>query len=154
MKLDKKGFKMLYRKIFVLLFLMFATTVTIADESQRHQKVDGLSVYLGVIPAQLTQKHYKMHGGIIKDEHNYHIVIAIFDEKEQKRITTAKVKATVSILGMSGKSKILEPMHGELLSYGNYFKMSDATLYRIKVDITRKTKVETVANFTFNRPKD
>ncbi len=55
---------------------------------------------------------------------------------------------------MSGKSKELEPMHGELLSYGNYFKMNDATLYRIKVNIARKGKAEAVANFTFNRPKD
>ncbi len=145
---------MLYKRVFILMFLMFATTVAMADESQRHQKVDGLSVYLGVIPAQLTQKHYKMHGGVTKDEHNYHIVIAIFDEKTQKRITDAEVKATVSILGMSGKSKELEPMHGELLSYGNYFKIDDATLYRIRVDIARKGKAEVVANFIFNRPKD
>jgi uncharacterized small protein (DUF1192 family) len=123
-----------------------------ANESKRHQKIDGLSIYLGVIPAQLTQKHYKMHGGITKNEHSYHIVVAIFDEKTQKRITGAKVKATISALGMSGKSKELETMHGELLSYGNYFSMNDAILYRIKVEIDRKNKTKAVANFIFNRP--
>ncbi len=143
---------MLHRKIFVLLFLIFATTVAMANESQRSQKIDGLHVYIGIIPAQLTQKHYKMHGGVTKNEHSYHVVIAIFDEKTQKRITDAKIRATVSVLGMSGESKELEAMHGELLSYGNYFSMDNATLYRIKVEINRKNKAKTVANFTFNRP--
>lgn len=147
---------MFYKKLLVLLFLVFATNVAIADGSQRHQKVDGMSVYLGVIPAQLTQEHYKMHGGVIKDDHTYHLNIAVFNDKTKKRISDAKIEATVSALGMSGKSKILEPMHGgELLSYGNYFTMYDTTQYRIKVTIDRGNKGgKSMVEFMFKRPLD
>ena len=147
---------MFYKKLLVSLFLMFMAVAAIADDSQRHQKVDGMSIYLGVIPAQLTQEHYKMHGGVVKEEHSYHINLALFDDKTKKRITDAKIKATVSALGLSGESKVLEPMHGgELLSYGNYFTMYKATQYRIKVAIDRGDKGgKSIVEFIFKRPLD
>ncbi len=146
---------MLYKNLFIFLFLLFGTNLVMADHSQRHQKIDGMSIYLGVIPAQLTQKHSTMHGGITNEEHSYHIVIALFDSKSGKRITNARVKASVAPLGMKGHTKDLEPMHGDLLSYGNYFTMYKATNYTIKVEIQRADKrVKSVAKFTFKRSRD
>jgi hypothetical protein len=146
---------MLYKKLFIFLFFMFGTNLVLADHAQRHQIIDGMSIYLGVIPAQLTQKYDSMHGGAPHEEHSYHIVIALFDTKSGKRITNAKLKTTVALLGMKGTTKDLEPMHGALLSYGNYFTMHQAAHYTISIEIQRaSTEAKSVAHFIFNRPKD
>lgn len=146
---------MLYKKLFIFFFLMFGTNLVLADHAQRHQIIDDMSIYLGIIPAQLTQKYVSMHGGVAHEEHSYHIVIAIFDTKSGKRITNAKLKGTVALLGRKGNTKDLEPMHDVLLSYGNYFTMDQATHYTISIEIHRAGKnAKSVANFIFYRPKD
>ena len=146
---------MFHKNLFIFLFLLFGTNTIIANDSQRHQEINGMSIYLGVIPAQLTQKYGNMHGGANHEEHSYHIVIAIFNSNTGERITNAKLKATVASLGMKGKTKDLEPMRGSLLSYGNYFTMREAAYYNINVEIQRANKeAMSVAKFIYNRPKD
>ena len=146
---------MQYRHLAVVLSLLFAANPILAADSQRHQQVDGMDVYLGVMPAQLTQEHPGMHGGKIDREHSYHILVALFDSKTHKRITDARVKATVSLLGMGGSTKKLEPMEGEPVSYGNYFLLHEPELYRIKVEIRRgDSKRVSVAEFVYRRPRD
>ena len=144
---------MLYKKLFIFLCLIFISNLVMANDSQRHKTVDGMSIYLGIIPAQLIRGHEKMHadGNNIKNKaHTYHVLIAIFDNNSKKRITDAKLKATVIPLGMKGKIKNLEPMRGDLLSYGNYFSMPELTLYQIIIEIQRKDKkVKSVVEFTF-----
>ena len=79
-----------------------------ATHSERHQTVDGMSIYFGALPAQIIQDHEDMHGGNDNiGEYTYHILIAIFDSKTGKRILYAKVKATAIPLGMKGKTKNL-----------------------------------------------
>lgn len=151
----QKDKAMLYKNVLIFLFFIFGTSLAIADESQRYQKIDGMSVYLGVIPAQITKKYRSMHGGGTNNEHSYHVVIALFDEKLGERIIDAKVIASVTALAMKGVTKVLEPMHGDLLSYGNYFTMHTETYYDIKVEIQRAEKTaKTVAKFTFKRSRD
>lgn len=148
---------MLYRnsKLSVFISLLFAAGLVLAADSERHQQVDGMDIYLGVMPAQLTQEHPGMHGSKMDKEHSYHILVALFDSKTRKRITDAKVKATVSLIGMGGSTKKLEPMRDEPLSYGNYFTLHEPEIYRIKVDIRRgDSKHVSVAEFTFRRPRD
>ncbi len=115
----------------------------VASDSQRHKSVDGMSVYFGIIPAQLIKGHQNMHldGSNIKNKaYTYHVLIAIFDNNSQKRITDVKLKATVIPLGMKAKTKNLEPMRGDLLSYGNYFSMPETTPYQILIEIQRRDK--------------
>ncbi len=145
---------MSYRNLLVFCCLLFAANLAIADDSERHQQVDGLSVYLGVIPAQLTQEHPGMHGGASDKEHRYHLLVALFDARSGERITDAKLKATVSSLGLGGSTKALEPMRDEPLSYGNYFIMHKPELYRIRVEIRRGDSKPSVASFVFQRPRD
>ena len=146
---------MIYKKIFVFLFLIFSTYFAIANDTERHQVVDGMSIYLGVLPTQLIKDHSDMHGGAADKEHTYHILIAIFDSKSDQRIRNVKVKATAIPLGMKGKTKNLEPMHGNLRSYGNYFTLSKTTPYTINIEIIRpENKSKSVAKFIFNRPRD
>ncbi len=144
---------MLYKKLSIFVCLLFVATLSAADDSKRHQLVGGMSVYLGVIPAQLTQKeHPGMHGGSDK-EHRYHVMVALFDVKSGKRIDDARVTATVAVLGLGGHTKDLEPMLGGALSYGNYFVMHKPEMYRILVEIKRG-KNKSTANFVYERPKD
>ena len=146
---------MSHRNLLVFFGLLFAANLAMADDSERHQRVDGMSVYLGVIPAQLTQEHPGMHGGASDKAHRYHVLVALFDSKSNQRITDARVKATVSPLGLGGRTKALEPMNEELLSYGNYFTMGKPELYRIRVEIQRgKGGDKSVANFIYQRPRD
>ncbi len=135
--------------------LLFAVTAVMASDSERHQQVDGMDIYLGVMPAQLTQEHPGMHGSKVDKEHSYHVLVALFDSKTRMRITDARVKATVSLLGMGGSTRKLEPMRDEPLSYGNYFILHEPELYRIKVQIRRgDSKHVSVAEFVFRRPRD
>ncbi len=145
---------MLYKKSIPVFFcLLFAASLVMADDSERHLQVDGMDVYLGVIPAQLTTE--KMHGNAASKEHSYHVLIAVFDSKSGKRITDAKLKATVAPLGLGGHSKALEVMPGGALSYGNYFEMHKPGPYRILVEIQRgESKTKSIANFVYQRPKD
>lgn len=122
--------------LLIMVALFFVTASAGADDSRRHQQVDGMDAYLGVIPAQITRsQHPKMQGGIGGEEHQYHILIALFDSGSGEGISDAKVKATVAQLGMTGDTGALEPMPTEFLSYGNYFSMHKADYYRIKVEI-------------------
>ncbi len=146
---------MAYRILSVLLALLLSGTMVLAADSRRHQQVDGMDVYLGVIPAQLTREHPGMHGSKADKEHSYHVLVALFDSKTRMRITDARVKATVSLLGMGGSTRRLEPMRDEPLSYGNYFFLHEPELYRIKVQIRRgDSRHVSVAEFVFRRPRD
>lgn len=113
-----------------------------AADTPTHKVVDGVSIYLGVLPAEMILGHPDyhaeagMHGGVPSGEHHYHVTVALFDAASGKRITTAKVKAKVSELALSGTEKELEPMRiGDAISYGNYFRMPGAGIYRIRVQV-------------------
>jgi len=114
-----------------------------AADSNLHKVVHGVSIYLGVFPAELVLGHpgphaeAEMHGGVPAGQHRYHVVVALFDNATGKRITGARVKANVSEIGLSGVQKKLEPMLiSSTVSYGNYFAMpSTSNPYRIQVRI-------------------
>ena len=148
---------MLFKKIFIFIFMMFAATSVMAGHAERHQTVDGLNVYFGAIPSQLIGGHGSMHrtSDMEHGTYTYHILVALFDKKTEKRITDAYVKATVVPLGMKGETKQLEPMHGDLVSYGNFFTISETTPYTIKVEIKRAgDSRKSITEFTYTRPKD
>ncbi|HEX7971703.1 MAG TPA: hypothetical protein VF501_05740 [Thiobacillus sp.] len=114
-----------------------------ADDSNLHKVVHGVSIYLGVFPAELVLGHPRshpeaeMHGGVPAGQHRYHVVVALFDNATGKRITGARVKANVSEIGLSGVQKKLDPMLiAGTVSYGNYFAMpATDNPYRIQVRI-------------------
>jgi hypothetical protein len=148
---------MLFKKIFIFLFFIFSTNFVMAEHAQRHQTVDGLSIYFGAIPAQLIGGHGSMHRtrGMKHGKHTYHMLVAIFDNNSEKRITDAMVKATVTSLNTKRETKRLEPMHGDLVSYGNFFELTETTPYTIRVEIQRPDSgKKSIAEFTFTRPRN
>ncbi len=115
-----------------------------ADAPESFQVVDGVAIYLGVMPAQILQGHpdehaeHKMHGGLPDRGHRDHVVVALFDEATGKRIENAKVTGWVMEIGSGSKKKKLEPMKiAGTITYGNYFNMPDKNIYHIKVRIHR-----------------
>jgi len=113
-------------------------------EIESQKTVDGLTVYLGVLPAAMIQGHDAghteavMHDGVPHGEHAYHVMVAIFDADSGERIEDATVVAEVSPLGSSPVQRSLEPMQiADTITYGNYFTMAGDGLYRIAVSISR-----------------
>lgn len=130
------------RRIFVLAVLGAFSQAGIADDSRR--VVDGVEIYVGIVPAELVRAHPKehtegaMHGGLPKDARGqYHVMVALMDAKTGVRITNAQVKAVVSALGFAkGSSVPLELMNvAETITYGNYFYMTGEGPWQIDLDI-------------------
>lgn len=136
-------FKILLQVVAGGILTLFLTGAFAANVAT-HKVVNGVDIYLGVLPSEMILGHPHshtepgMHGGVPAGEHRFHVMVALFDATTGKRITGAQVKATVSELALSGTEKTLEPMLiADTISYGNYFIMSGTGIYRIKVQVRR-----------------
>lgn len=114
-----------------------------ADDTANYQTVDGLGVYLGIVPAAIVKGHPKghteaeMHGGPPKGGHAYHIVIAIFEEQSGARVENARVSAMVAGAGhVGGTNFSLEPMSiADTITYGGFIDLLPTERYQIVVTI-------------------
>ena len=119
----------------------FTASAAFAADTATHKVVHGVAIYLGVLPAEMVLGHPKshteaeMHGGVPAGQHQQHVVVALFDQANGKRINGAKVSARVHEINLAGTQKKLEPMLiAGTVSYGNYFNMPAANNpYRIRV---------------------
>src|SRR6266567_9355334 len=116
-----RNISVIVRNACFALALLVATAVAlgspaIAADDGNYKTVGGLSVYIGVVPAELVKglphqsSELPMHGGIPSGSHQYHVVAAIFDAASGARISDATVTAKVSGLGLSGSQQALESM--------------------------------------------
>lgn len=131
--------------IAVLVVMGLVTLNAIAastDAPENSQVVDGVAIYLGVMPAQIVQGHPKghpeaaMHGGVPRGNHRDHVVVALFDDATGRRIEAAQVTAVVMELGLGAERKTLDPMRiADSVTYGNYFDMPENDIYHIQVQI-------------------
>ena len=104
----------------------------------------GLTVYLGVVPAEIVKgpsphsAQPPMHGRIPRGPHEYHVVAAIFDAATGTRVSDASVSAQLSGVGLSGDRKNLEPMQlSGTTTYGAFFSLPGRDLYTIRLVIMR-----------------
>lgn len=141
----------------VMLAIPLGSAAVSAAESGYQQVIDGVAVYLGILPAQLVRGHPpqhpegEMHGGAPPGEN--HIVVALFDAKSGARLVGVEV--TARLTGDRGLDvrKRLEPMViAGAASYGNYFYMPGAGPYRIELAIRLPGMHEEIrASFTWVR---
>lgn len=131
--------------------LSMGATAALASDVGGYKVVDGLGIYLGVVPTDLIMKHpmehseRTMHGGVPPGKHHHHVMVALFDEKTGNRITDATVTAYVAELGLAGHTKRLEPMPvADTVTYGNYFEMRVSVRYRISVQVRRPASARVV----------
>lgn len=141
--MNTRHFKISLHAIMSVIAALFLTGAY-ATDVPTHKVVNGMAIYLGVLPSEMVLGHPHshteagMHGGVPAGKHQYHVLVAFFDAASGKRIANAQVKARVSELALSGTEKKLEPMHiADSVTYGNYFRMSSAGIYRIQVQIRR-----------------
>lgn len=129
----------------VLTFLMgleWSSLCAEPAENENHAVVDGVAIYLGIMPAEIILGHQAEHSGR-KMPHaaptgadEDHFVIALFDSNTGKRITNAQVRATIGEVGLPGQTKDLQPMKiADTITYGNYFELPGGNEYRIRLQI-------------------
>ena len=146
--------------LLLLLTVLFATPLH-AAESEQKKVVNGVAIYLGVLPAEMLlgplidSAGHEMHGGVPAGGYRYHIVVAVFDTQTGARIGNAQVKARVSGSDRSGPRKKLEPMlFRGTVTYGEYFSMPTSGPYKIEVEIFQPGKsapVSTVFVYRFGK---
>ncbi|MCF2521719.1 hypothetical protein [Bradyrhizobium sp. G127] len=127
-----------------------------AAESGDTKSAGGLTVYLGVVPAEIIEgpgphlAERPMHGGAPKGQHEHHVVVAVYDSASNIRITDATVTAKISGIGLSDPQKILEPMTiANTITYGAYYNVS-ADLYTISVTVQRPGSQAVVLDFKYD----
>jgi len=124
-------------RVFLALCLLLAMPSVVAAHShERHQVIDGISIYLGILPIQMAQNDaddLNLPSKVYKKKHHYYVLFAMFDQSSGKRVIHASVKVRVQALGgINFSEKNLKAVHIEkLVSYGNYFRMADPDLYHI-----------------------
>ena len=129
-----------------------------AGPDPNHQVVDGVEIYLAMVPAESIRAHSKadarnpMHGGIPKGDDYYHVNVSLFDTKTTAVITDAQVEARVADPGADGETKKLELMaSNDAISYGNYFRIPRNAPYVIVVQFRKPDASRTIeAKFDFN----
>ena len=139
-------------KLFLAATLALSMTdAALAQTGSLSQTVDGVTIYLGVIPAEIVRGHPKeheesaMHGSSPKGAGYRHIVVALFDAKTNERIKDATVTARVEQLGLTADHKDLNPMPiADAISYGNFFRMPGEGIYQILVIVKQKHSAHSI----------
>jgi hypothetical protein len=133
-------------------------TLSAAAGADLEKHVDGLAIYMGVVPAQLLRGNTDashlatMHGGLPSGSGSHRLVLAIYDEHAQRQVEGA---ATVTPLGLAPTRRKLEPMQiGTSATYGNVFPMAGSGPYTVQVTIhvpgqARTTEVQ----FNYSHPR-
>ncbi len=141
----------------LLAFCTFIYTAKAVDDAQ-FKTVDGLAVYLGVVPAAIVKGHpsghteQTMHGGVPVGRNEYHIVVAVFDVATSARISDARVIAEVSGLGLAATRRALEPMMiAQTITYGGFFDLPGRDIYTVKLEIQRPDGKPVPVTFTYDR---
>lgn len=129
--------------VFTMILVLVSLAVR-AGEDKQHKIVDGVSIYVGVLPAAILLGHPKerhereMHGGVPAGANRYHVVVALFDAASGKRVTDAQVKIGGASIGMAASRMKAEPMLvNSLVTYGNYVSLPGQGPYRIQIEIRR-----------------
>ena len=147
--------------IALLASLVAVPAVSAAATASERKTVDGVSIYLGIVPAEILRGHphghpeSDMHGGSPTGGHVYHLIIALFDEQTDKRISDARVSAAISETNHPGHQRKLEPMLiAGNIAYGNYFDLPGSGPYRIVVQIRRAGQPGVIeAEFVFKHAR-
>lgn len=143
------------------LLLALSSWVSHADDVSQHKIADGLSVYIGVLPAEILLGHPKghiereMHGGAPAGTNRYHVVVALFDVANGKRVSDAQVKIGGAGIGMTPSHRKAEPMLiNNTATYGAYVTLPGPGPFRIWVTIKRAGRskpAEVVFDYPFAR---
>lgn len=145
-------------RIVVLVAAIFLSIHSARAQDPGTRTVGGLTVYFGVMPGEIVKGHPKshaersMHGGASGDEHNYHMVVAVFDAATGARLTDVTVNAKVRPPSRPVTSIPLEKMEvAGTTTYGNFFPAAGYGTYRFSIEVYRdKAAQPVIAEFTYD----
>lgn len=126
------------------LLLSLAAHASWATAGGQYQTVAGMSVYVGVLPAEMLRGHPRghhereMHGGVPGGANRHHVVAALFETASGRRIADARVNVGVSGLGMATTRARMEPMSIDgMTTYGAYVTLPGPGPHKIRIEIRR-----------------
>ena len=132
------------------------------DLPRNEQTVSGITIDLGVLPAELVRGHSTalghpnaLHGGTLSNAGSHHIVVALFDAMTGARITDARIRAGVGNRSYNHESEeSFEPMQiAGVTTYGGFFLMQREGTWRIHLEIYRPGSAKPVeADFAYEHP--
>ena len=107
--------------------------------------VDGLTVYLGVVPAAVTRAHAPqhpertMHGGVSRPSiHDVHLLVAVFNSASGQRLRNVAVTARIHGTNRNRWAVPLTPMTvNGALTYGGYTNIGAEEDVMISIDVKR-----------------
>ena len=132
----------LFSALSFALVLSFSTAASATHLGQT-KTVDGVAIYLGMVPAAEMRRHpdrYPAHelNKIPSGRHVHHVMLVLFDDPGGERITNAVITARVAPLALAGSTKTLDPMMvAGALTYCNYFRVAPSDTTVIRADIQR-----------------
>lgn len=164
---------------FAVVVMFSASTLARAEDTATHyQSANGVTGYMGVVPAEIVKGHpvghteRDMHGGIPPKIHEHHLIVALFDSGTGARITNAQVAVTVfgpgntTVYGQRhpkpwGSNPLdlprthLEPMQiSGTATYGGFFQLPKPTTYTIQVIVQRPGIKPAILNFVYDNSAD
>jgi hypothetical protein len=108
------------------------------------RRVDGLTVYLGVVPAAVIRGHpvehveRTMHGATGIGSHDVHLLVALFSSTSGERVRNASLTARIHAGGRTLGTVPLSPMTvNGALTYGGYASIGLVDDIMISIDIRR-----------------
>jgi len=136
------------RAVLKMIFMVFAAPVAgigalvHAADAEREKQVDGMRVYLGVLPSELLGPKSVApgeHRGVPKGRGYHHVLIALFDLTTGERITDVEVSARVEDVGrtVSNEKRLEAMLIARAVTFGNFFAMPGRDPYSIHVKIDR-----------------
>ena len=143
--------------IAVAFALALVSNAAAADHLGQSVVVDGVLVYLGVVPSSMLRHDVKYYSGhneqcpVPGGRDNKHVMVALFDSTTGERITDADVYGRVSPLGLVGPRKHFGPVEvAGAVTYCNYFDLPPTDSYRIDMEIRRDGSSEVIeARFNY-----
>lgn len=157
MKTPGPPFFRLALKVFWLLVVPIAlATPAGAGVVDGVRTVDGLTVYLGVVPAAVTRAHppdhaeRTMHGGMARPGmHDVHLLVAVFNKTTGERLRNLTVTARVHGTNLNRWTVPLTPMTvNGALTYGGYTSLGVEQDIMISVDIKRPGRTPRTSTVT------
>lgn len=133
----------------ILALFLFLSFSAVAENTDLHALSESYQVYLGIVPGTriskepyLVDRDKNLHGGIDSlSSNDYHVMVAIFDKENNRRIRDATVIAKVDKKGFMSGENITMPLEKMVtsgtISYGNFFNIKSDSTYRMTVEIYR-----------------
>ena len=111
-----------------------AAAAPAAAREPNHRNLDGMEIYLGVVPAETAAVKQRRPEG----KGYFYVNVSVRDSATLADIRDAQVEARAANAVTGGDTHNLEPMTAnDATSYGNFFRMSGKEPYTITVHIRR-----------------